>query len=410
MESYYENTKDQNQDIIDDLALKAGEEIGKIIASYDITKSDSQNLKMFSKESKATLVLVADFLKVPDMNANKSDLLKSVMSRIANLLLEPCRSCKTYYNVDLDEIPVLSCMFCGQGCHSTCLGAENANLSPGLFFICISCEEYELKKKLAVAPSVKNNKKVMATSAKTSENTMLACQESDVDTSSQAEQTSNTSNGNSTTTPEQQKVVCRFLKRGSCRHGITGKKGANSDEQCKFFHPVVCSRSRTKGKCDIQGCTKFHPKMCYRGINTGKCYNSKCKYWHHSKVERRRPKNDHDGQFDNSQPPSFPHISHRGFPRESMNSNAPHSNNNNSFLELKEEMKNFQQQLLLQVSQMLQNCAPYPNGMQNQFQSPAPTPTAVDHHSIPAVQSPQMHKHQWQNNQTFQQTQNNYVA
>ena len=65
------------------------------------------------------------------------------MNKLAALLLEPCRLCNHYYNVGRCETPLLTCFFCGQGCHNNCYKEvvdHEQSTTPGVFYACISCE------------------------------------------------------------------------------------------------------------------------------------------------------------------------------------------------------------------------------------------------------------------------------
>ena len=407
MEQYHAKTKQKNQDIIDELALRAEENIGKVIASYDINKPNDQNSKLFGKESRPTLLSVADYLKVPgltDRQVNKTDIVKGVMSRIANLLLEPCRRCNEYYNVGIDERPTLSCMFCGQGCHSQCYDTDAGNLAPGLFYICISCEDYEMKRKLAVAPTEKSDLTVKATSSKVAAATVQVTTEvAEDDASGSQSQTeaSQVSPQNldkdsdahviDPSPDKHSKAICRYFRRDICRHGITGKQASNSADGCKYFHPVVCPRSRTKGKCNVAGCTKFHPKMCYTGINTGKCYKPNCRYWHLSKVVRHPPR-----EHDNSSSDFLHHVHPTAAPHNSQLGDDGNTHSND-FLAIKKEMLMFQQQLMLQVSQMFK-ANMMAHRPQSQFVGP-PVETGA-HYQPPTA--PPVHQNQWANSQGYQ--------
>ena len=57
--------------------------------------------------------------------------------------------------------------------------------------------------------------------------------------------------------------VCRYYKRGSCKHGASGKK----DGTCPYAHPKYCRNYVMYGNKSPRGCKKgdqcnqFHPKM-----------------------------------------------------------------------------------------------------------------------------------------------------
>ena len=76
--------------------------------------------------------------------------------------------------------------------------------------------------------------------------------------------------------------ICRYYKRGTCRHGWNGAKG----EGCQFEHPKMCFKYLKNGTHRIGGCTKkskclyYHPPLCKNSMAKRECANERCKFMH----------------------------------------------------------------------------------------------------------------------------------
>ena len=84
------------------------------------------------------------------------------------------------------------------------------------------------------------------------------------------------------------KPVCRYYKRGTCKHGANGRK----DGICPYRHPKYCKNFVMYGNRSPRGCKKgescnaFHPKLCSNSLNDGVCYNTFCKHRHLKNTRR----------------------------------------------------------------------------------------------------------------------------
>ena len=108
-----------------------------------------------------------------------------------------------------------------------------------------------------------------------------------------------------TSSSEKSAAICRYFRRGTCRHGLRGT-------ECKFTHPQMCRKYLQHGTRQPTGCNLgkrckfFHPLMCMDSLRKSECYNDDCTY-HHVKGTRRQPKHTKNQQgFTNhpSRPPS----------------------------------------------------------------------------------------------------------
>ena len=94
---------------------------------------------------------------------------------------------------------------------------------------------------------------------------------------------------NETLLKDNDRVVCRFYKRGKCKFGIRGKK-------CQYNHPKACPKLMKHGNKGPYGCTagtkctEFHPRMCSSSINKRECFNEVCTFAH-VKGTKRKPAN-----------------------------------------------------------------------------------------------------------------------
>ena len=79
------------------------------------------------------------------------------------------------------------------------------------------------------------------------------------------------------------KQVCQFYKRGSCRHGSSGKRRVDG-VFCKYSHPKKCKQFCSFGSNDILGCTSpcglMHPFLCNASVKYGECRNPRCTNQH----------------------------------------------------------------------------------------------------------------------------------
>ena len=88
---------------------------------------------------------------------------------------------------------------------------------------------------------------------------------------------------------EQTKPICRYYKRGTCKHGASGR----TDGTCPYQHPKYCKKFVMYGNRSPRGCKKgescdaFHPKICRNSMNDGACYNTSCKHRHLKNTQRQ---------------------------------------------------------------------------------------------------------------------------
>lgn len=396
MENYYEVTKERNEAIINELILEAGETedvIADTLKFYNISKSSVDNCKTIEKEStKAVLEKVADFLGCDPKAKKKPELAKSIIEKVATLLLEPCRLCNDYYSVKRTEKPLLSCYFCGQGCHNACYDEATLGRSPiiqGMFFICLSCENEEKKSLKLNSSSVKPSKRTQHVEQSTLNE---HGQELSTIQSNQNKAEDGNDNGKPPHDAGRKKVpaVCKFYKKGTCKYGLSG----NSGGKCKFSHPKLCHKYANYGRfgehgCKNHNCSKWHPKICYTGVSTGVCSKPHCRYFHGSGITRAPRHSD-------APPRRNSHGYDVNLPQEVIDNEMRDDSPPISFLEtIRVEMESWKNQIFQSVQDLHHQMA-----MQKQqaYQQPY-----LNHNPL-ASQSQLVHQNQIQmNNQSHSQ-------
>ena len=79
---------------------------------------------------------------------------------------------------------------------------------------------------------------------------------------------------------QEKKEICKFLKFGKCRHGLSGKEPSQG-KICSYKHHPVCRDHEKWGKCFENRCIKYHLKSCREFMNNQYCsYGDNCKFWH----------------------------------------------------------------------------------------------------------------------------------
>ena len=80
--------------------------------------------------------------------------------------------------------------------------------------------------------------------------------------------------------------VCKFLLKGKCNHGMSGKS-------CPAYHPPYCANYQRWGSDKNRGCSKdvkckyYHPKLCPTKANGQRCTTENCRL-HHVRTIRKK--------------------------------------------------------------------------------------------------------------------------
>ena len=310
-------------------------EVRDCIRLYNLERDYTSNRKKLSGVTIETLIKTMTYLGIPGQEVFvKPTVVHNLICRIQNLLPDNCPICSEEYCVGKDELGLLPCSICGQACHAPCvlglLGMSESDISfgpneakmrmnphnlPGIFYICRECEKNHIPSD-ETGKKRRNGKQSTSTTAEeeslTLSQTVLvdeaqdtpplleqderkdeshhnpqhgaenfeSSSESDhpdpVHTGNAERKRNDDSQGKNISSP---KPVCPFYRRGTCRHGISGKG-------CSKPHPTPCRKLLSHGTRGPRGCTKgtgcdrFHPKMCPSSLNHAECFSESCKLRH----------------------------------------------------------------------------------------------------------------------------------
>ena len=297
MEDLTEAQHNQNREILKTLTDNAPDKIANIIKSYDYDTDGDYISKEFHKSYKKDLQAVADYLQqLPTNYKLKDNLIKAIISRIDNLLLEKCRKCKDFFAVDKDDIPTISCSSCGQGAHEPCYKDLGTTLTeyPGLQYSCLRCVNFKKSGNKDAANSTLENVTILDSSTTHSHSPPFT-QLNDIN--------------NITERDEDARPVCERYRRGVCPHGIRGQTLFNGNT-CEYGHPKRCQRFCQYGTDIRDGCKEgrncelLHPILCRYGLNYQLCTNLRCKFTHVKGTKRFKPReqfNDHENSYRNNE-------------------------------------------------------------------------------------------------------------
>ena len=97
--------------------------------------------------------------------------------------------------------------------------------------------------------------------------------------------------------------ICKFYLKGSCKHGLLGKKTIDGKNRCNFKHPKTCmkwlnngnNKEHPKGCLEGKNCEYYHPRLCRDSLKTRTCQDisdrEKCKRGYHLKNTTKLAKN-----------------------------------------------------------------------------------------------------------------------
>ena len=183
--------------------------------------------------------------------------------------------------------------------------------------------------------------------------------------------------------------VCKFYLQKGCKHG---KKGTG----CHFSHPKLCfsfiKRGDKQGGCKKgEKCNYVHPNLCRRALNTRVCINTRCRSYHVTGTKFSLPTDEISGntsvQQEAKQMPKNiiqrPAVNRDGRLHEKVSSGSEPNHDNSSshqsihgnlggrerlvqnerFLEMKQQIRSMQDQMMLLVSMLKPPTHPQPTTM-----------------------------------------------
>ena len=296
-----------NEEILAALITKADvegadKEVRDSLRAYklDATQKGLENaMKKFHRD---TLIKTMLFLNVDGdslVNMRKPDLVKELICRMQNLLIDNCGQCGLDFATSVEEPLLLKCELCGQNMHNKCLRkilgekyyeeitSEQVKslLNPfglkGFHYMCSSCS----KANLLSAVTDEDNQH----SATDRNNNVVSTHVSETQTAAEKNSSDQQKEPNATLLWRERDDICSQFLQGTCQHGISGKN-------CGKFHPHVCNRYRKNGTHKRYGCLlgnackDFHPAICPNSMKSHTCYNLNCSYkWHLPRTARAAP-------------------------------------------------------------------------------------------------------------------------
>ena len=265
--------------------------VQEILKCYDYDADSSEIFNALCKFYKADLMVAADYLrKLPKTFRYKEDLVRAIINRIDNLLLEECRKCKSWYSVGRQEDPTIACSICGQGGHESCYKNLGPLLEefPGIQYKCVRCEAVEAPSKVPTKSekaTITNSKGAAIINPQLS-STSIHSSHHQFDDDQEEEEVDE----------EDMVPICHLLRRGVCPNGISGRTPVNG-QICMLRHPKRCQAYCGYGTDQREGCNKgrdcslLHPILCRNSQRSKMCTNRNCKFTHLKGTRRYKPRN-----------------------------------------------------------------------------------------------------------------------
>ena len=380
-----------NRDILTNIIADAPAEIATILSCYNYDENADSIYNQLNKFRKPQLQDAANFLdQLPKSYKYKNELIQGIISRIDSLLLELCSKCEIKYSINKTEVPILSCINCGQGCHTECYRdiVDIMKTYPGIHYQCHRCE-------------AKSNQADLITATQ-DEHSKAANDENDSDDDDDPELTpyqrprENENPPNQNENPphhhppnqnegETTQPTCQKYIRGSCPHGISGKTPVNG-QICSFRHPKRCMKFCRNGPYSKYGCDKgrecqyMHPVLCKYSLKFRKCTNLRCKFTHLKFTKRYDTVDPKSPPIEDNSATEYQPTSQSS--SQNNTTKTSQSGEGNHFLEMLPE-------ILSQIQQDLKLLKEQKN-----HQPPAPPPLPIP---LPMLSPPQQTYPQYQN-------------
>ena len=353
-----------NRDILTELKTSSPPDVTSILTCYDYDTDADTIYSQMNKFKKSQLQEAANFLQQLPKSRYKEDLIRGIIARIDSLLLESCDKCQEKYSIKIDEIPILACVNCGQGCHAPCYQdlIDVLKSYPGIHFQCHRCEKKKSPEKDSIPPSQENDDAEV-------DNSQPEKEKDEETQENQHEVNQEYPHDN----VDSEKPICQKFRRGKCPHGVSGRTKVNN-EVCQFAHPKRCFRFCKNGPFSRYGCHQgrecnyMHPILCKFSLQHRQCTNLKCTFTHLSGT--RRYKSDSNYPSDNSDS-NYPNEvdSRNSHQKDNHNNSNPHQTSEslpkpqlpaaeNSFLEL---LPGILSQILEDVKQLKQQHSSNPH-------------------------------------------------
>ena len=329
MTEYHEANDAENKAILQSLVNNTDDdETKKVISCYTIEATGTEIIKKLSLLNVPPLKKAAAYLGIPEKTTKtkKADIISVILDRLNALLRELCGICGEYYNEDLNDPPLITCIICKQGCHNICqkpiielLGDLTAKQQKSRPFMCSSCigeyndEDSEVvivktsKSKSSptkikeVKPFNDNHSKHEAEQQQDDDTIPTAPPKSPDKSEAEQQQddvtiptappkspgkSENPSPSNQTVAvpPTKNQIeICPAYEWGRCQNF----------ENCQYRHPPRCWKWLENARCSYKDkCKYHHPKICNSSLARRQCFNDRCKYFHLTRTIRQKMENE----------------------------------------------------------------------------------------------------------------------
>lgn len=299
---------DKQMDILTDLCAGApSQDVRQCLQVYNPANIYTKLKKAFKRLSPNAILDTLVYLKRPGANAlsTKVQLVEYLLSRIQSLFPEVCPDCDEEYCIGLDDKPLMSCIFCGQGAHDSCAKSRVTAVCgkyititniKGIVYYCSACSD-----KVPIDISGKSDAQIE------SENENAVTDQSPDDRHDahgtpqvlpvpdpETETAQPQPEANRPRPPAENgrvKRICPHYRRNQCRFGRAGKG-------CSKRHPEPCQRLMKYGNfCDenLDGCwgaptcPEFHPRICRSSMAERTCSKPDCTFRHLDDTTHSQP-------------------------------------------------------------------------------------------------------------------------
>ena len=294
--------------------LKDADQISKkVLNVFDPSKDSDVNISKLARVNRGELETLAEYLKVPLVNSDmkklyntRSKLARRIVLEIKSLYPSVCSECTVEYTVMPGNQPKYRCWICLQGAHN-CeaftgkmeIYTSQPSQLTGLVWLCFDC----LAVNKCSGDNDDSNPSGFGTPIPNDESVSSQNDSSSKDLDKQNIQqlqqklepkleAAKKEQELSESKPNTCKHVCPRLIKGTCPHGISGKKTADGKEKCDLFHPKRCTRymryytHETKGCNEGENCAYLHVNLCNSSVETKKCKDINCRSMHLSGTKR----------------------------------------------------------------------------------------------------------------------------
>ena len=320
---YHQLNDEANTTIIKNLTLETTNISTKeVLLCYVVKDTGSDIMKQMNKFIFSEIKETAEFLNI-NTSKTKKQTIQQIVRSIETLLMERCDICNKYYNVTLQEQPLLKCDRCLQGCHRPCFeelsNAIDLKKYPMVKFHCSTCmEDEDLCNTISTPIKTKNSTPIKTKDKQRNdiENINFSTEEllsspiipaNQYDTELEDDKIKNAENRDKTEkhkemNPEKSQEREKYTSMLNITKSQTQSQGVlicpkyqngpcKNYENCKYSHPRRCRNMLTDGWCPYKSLCKYHhPKMCFNSLSKRICPSlGECKFFHVKGTVQTKP-------------------------------------------------------------------------------------------------------------------------